>query len=177
MMSLKKIIKAVCLVFYNMFLKNFPSSNSPHAFGCKSRLAFLRHFLKSAGKNVNIQPGVYLYPLCNISIGNNSGIGKDSFVLAPDTVEIGENVMIGPQLIVYTANHGTKRSIPMIHQPMVNAPVKIGNDIWIGARVTILPGVTVGDGAVIAAGAVVTRNVEPYTIVGGVPAKKISERI
>jgi len=125
---------------------------------------------------VNIQPGVYMYPLYNISIGNNSGIGKDSFILAPEVVEIGENVMIGPQLIVYTANHGTERSTPMIHQPMVNSPVKIGNDVWIGARVTILPGVIIGNGAVIAAGAVVTKDVEPYTIVGGVPAKKIGER-
>ena len=117
-----------------------------------------------------------MYPLYNISIGDNSGIGKDSFIVAPDAVEIGENVIIGPQLIVYTANHGTERSTPMIHQPMVNSPVKIGNDVWIGARVTILPGVTIADGAVVGAGAVVTKNVEPYTIVGGIPAKKIRER-
>lgn len=117
-----------------------------------------------------------MYPLYNISIGDNSGIGRDSFILAPEVVEIGENVMIGPQLIVYTANHGIARSAPMIDQPMVNAPVKIGNDVWIGVRATILPGVIIGDGAVISAGAVVTKNVEPYTIVGGIPAKKIRER-
>jgi maltose O-acetyltransferase len=174
--TLKRIIKTVCLGFYTLFLKNFPSSNSSQALGCRLRLAFLRPFLKSAGENVNIQPGVYLYPLYNVSIGSNSGIGRDSFILASDTVQIGEDVMIGPQLIVYTANHRTARSEPMILQPMVNAPVTIGNDIWIGARVTILPGVVIGNGAVIAAGAVVTKNVEPYTIVGGVPAKKIGER-
>lgn len=117
-----------------------------------------------------------MYPLYNISIGDNSGIGRDSIIIAPDTVEIGENVLIGPRLIIYTANHGTDRSIPMIRQSMVKSPVKIGNDVWIGGRVTILPGVVIGDGAVIAAGAVVATRVEPYTIVGGVPAKKIRER-
>jgi maltose O-acetyltransferase len=125
---------------------------------------------------VNIQPGVYLYPLWNISIGDNSGFGRDSYISAEDRVEIGKDVMIGPQLYIYTSNHETKLGIPMIRQSVKTSPVTIGNDVWIGARVTILPGVNIGDGAVIAAGAVVTKHVAPYTIVGGVPARKIKDR-
>ena len=140
------------------------------------RLFFLRPFLKRAGTNVNIQPGVFMHPLWNISIGDNSGIGRNSYINAEDQVEIGDNVMIGPQLFIYTANHATKLGVPMICQEMIKSPVKIGNDVWIGARVVILPGVVIGDGAVVGAGSVVTREVDPYTIVGGCPAKKIRDR-
>ena len=175
-MIIKRILNFIYFSFYNLFLKNFPSSNSPRSLGCKLRIFFLRPLLRYVGKNVNIQPGVYIYPLWNISIGDNSGIGRDSYISAEDRVEIGENVMIGPQLFVYTTNHETKLGIPMIRQAMKKAPVKIGSDVWIGTRVIILPGVNIGDGAVIAAGAVVTKDVAPYTIVGGVPANKIKDR-
>ena len=117
-----------------------------------------------------------MYPLWNISIGTNAGIGRNSYLSAEDKIEIGNDVIIGPELFVYTANHETKLGIPIIQQKMILAPVKIGNDVWIGSRVTILPGVSIGDGAVIGAGAVVTRNVAPYTVVGGVPARKIKDR-
>jgi maltose O-acetyltransferase len=160
-----------------LFIKNFPSKNTPMSFGCRLRLFCLRPLLQYAGHSVNIQPGVEMKPLWNISIGNNSGIGRNSYLSAEDKIQIGENVMIGPQLIVYTANHGTKRDIPMIKQGMIKKPVRIGNDVWIAARVTILPGVSIGDGAVIGAGAVVANDIEPYSINGGVPARKIRERV
>lgn len=117
-----------------------------------------------------------MHPLWNISIGNNSGIGKNSYLSAEDTITIGENVMIGPELYIYTSNHEAKRDCLMIHQNMIKAPVVIGNDVWIGTRVIILPGVKIGEGAVVGAGAVVTKDVAPYSIVGGVPAIKIGER-
>jgi len=175
-MKLKKIAKKILFVFYAIFLKNFPSQNRSSALGCRLRLVFLRLLLKGAGKNVNIQSGVNMYPLWNISIGNNSGIGKNSYISAYDTVEIGNDVMIGPELYIYTSNHEIKRDMPMIRQCMKRAPVKIGNDVWIGTRVIILPGVSIGDGAVVGAGSVVSKSVEPYSIVGGVPARKISSR-
>lgn len=66
---------------------------------------------------------------------------------------------------------------PFVNSPIRdNKPIKIGNDVWIGANVIILPGVVIGDGAVLAAGAVVTKDVEPYSVVGGVPAKLIKKR-
>jgi maltose O-acetyltransferase len=176
-MIFKRVLKFIYLSFYNIFLKNLSSRNDPHSLGCIIRRVFLRPLLGYIGKNVNIQPGVYMYPLWNISIGDNSGIGRNSYLSAEDKIEIGENVMTGPQLIIYTANHETKRDCLMIQQDMIKSPVKIGNDVWIGTRVIILPGVSIGDGAIVGAGAVVTKDVEPYSIVGGVPAKQIGERI
>jgi maltose O-acetyltransferase len=174
---MRTTIKLILISFYNIFLKNFPSKNSPHALGSKLRILFLRFFLRHTGKLVNIQPGVDMRPFENISIGDNSGIGRDSIISAFDRVEIGNNVMIGPQFILYTTNHKIEPHLPIIEQGMRKAPVQIGDDVWIGARVIVLPGVVIGDGSVVAAGAVVTKNVKPYSIVAGVPAKKIKDRV
>jgi len=174
---LRKFLKLFYFGLYNICVKNFPSSNSPRSLGCKLRIFFLRPFLKRAGTNINIQPGVFMYSPEKVSIGNNSGVGRDSYIFASHQVEIGDNVMTGPQLFIITSTHGTDPSTPMIQQPMKFAPVKIGNDVWIGARVTILPGVSIGDGAIVGACAVVIRDVEAYSIVGGVPAKKIGARV
>lgn len=86
--------------------------------------------------------------------------------------------MIGPYCFIYTSNHCTKRTdIPMFRQgDSVPRPVIISDDVWIGARVTILPGVHIGKGAIIGAGAVVTKDVPEYAVVGGNPAKIIKYR-
>ena len=93
-------------------------------------------------------------------------------------ITIGENVMMGPEVVIYQQNHRYDNlDIPMGEQgytPMES--VIIGNDVWIGRRVMIMPGVHIGDGAIIGAGAVVTKDVAPYSIVGGVPAKVIGCR-
>ena len=176
-MSLRLTIKRFIDFFYVLLFKNFPSRNSPESLGCRLRIFYLRRFMKKVGLSVNIQPAVHFEGLHNISVGDNSGIGRNSIIVATCPLKIGRNVMIGPELIVYTANHEMKRDLPMINQPAYGVPVIIGDDIWIGARVTILAGVQIGDGAIIAAGAVVAKNVEPYSIVGGVPAHKIGERV
>jgi maltose O-acetyltransferase len=173
---IKRLIKLIYFSFYNLFVKNFPSQNSPHAMGSKLRIFFLRPFLKYVGKNVNVQPGVNMHPLWNISIGNNSGIGRGSYLSAEATIEIGNDVLIGSELMILTTNHELKKDIPIIRQGMTRAPVKIGDDVWIGARVIILPGVEIGNGAVVGAGSVITKKVDPYTIVAGIPARKIRDR-
>ena len=92
-------------------------------------------------------------------------------------LEIDDNVMMGPEVTILTHTHNIERTdIPMGRQGMRMAKVVIGNDVWIGMRVVIMPGVRVGDGAVVGAGAIVTKDVPAFAIVGGVPAKVIKYR-
>jgi maltose O-acetyltransferase len=119
---------------------------------------------------------VYFGRGSQISIGDHSMIGADAIIGSAAEVKIGSDVLMGPEVIVYTSNHGTRAGVPMRLQPLQIAPVLIGNDVWIGARCIILPGVTIGDGAVIGAGAVVTKDVPSCAVVGGIPARLIRYR-
>jgi maltose O-acetyltransferase len=111
-----------------------------------------------------------------IEIGDNSGLGVNCFIRGQ--IAIGNDVMMGPDVVIITENHSFDRiDIPIRKQGYSNPEkVTINNDIWIGARVIILPGVDIGSGAIIGAGAVVTKNVPAYAIVGGNPAKIIRYR-
>lgn len=152
-----------------------PLSDCRFSFGSKRIRAFCGNLiLEHCGKNVNIEKGAQFDS--RISLGNNSGIGVNAFISA--YVTIGADVMMGPDCVILTANHGFDAlDIPMWEQPFsAPKPVVIEDDVWIGTRVTILPGVRVGTGSIIGAGSVVTHNVEPYSIVGGNPAKLIRYR-
>ncbi len=117
-----------------------------------------------------------LFPPFNEDYGQNIKVGKNVFINSgccfqdQGGIEIGDNVLIGQQVVIATLNHDL---IPEKRANMLPAPVKIGNDVWVGAHATILSGVIIGNGAVIAAGAVVTKDVPPKAIVAGVPAKII----
>lgn len=106
----------------------------------------------------------------DVIIGDNTRIGLHSTVIGP--VEIGSNVNLAQGIVVTALNHNftdcTKR---IDEQGVSTAKVTIGNDVWIGANATVLPGVTIGNHCVVAAGAVVTKDVPPYSLVGGVPAR------
>lgn len=110
-----------------------------------------------------------------ILIGSGSGLGVNCFVHGP--LKIGDNVMMGPDVTILTHTHNIERTdIPMGQQGSRTAEVVIGNDVWIGMRSIIMPGVRIGDGVVIGAGAVVTKDVPDFAIVGGVPARIIKYR-
>lgn len=117
-----------------------------------------------------------LFPPFYTDFGKNITIGKDVFINSgchfqdQGGIEIGDGALIGHNVVLATINHDT---IPGNGRKNHYAPIQLGKHVWIGSNATILPGVTVGDWAVIAAGAVVTSDVPPYTIVGGVPAKII----
>lgn len=112
-----------------------------------------------------------------LKIGNNSSIGPYSYIGCSGYIEIGENVMMSPRVSIYAENHLFDHPELTIKEQGVRREfVKIEDDCWIAANTVILAGVTIGRGSVIAAGSVVTKDVLPYSIVGGVPAKLIKHR-
>jgi maltose O-acetyltransferase len=172
-----KIKNFICLILYYFFARHLPSSESPYALGSKKIRRFLcKRLFQSMGEQVNIEHGAFFGKGDTISIGDHSGLGIDCRISGPLT--IGRNVMMGPEVMIYTSNHEMKDlDQPMIEQGETpKERVKIEDDVWIGARAIILPGINIGKGAVIAAGAVVTKNVPPYAIMGGNPAKIIKFR-
>jgi acetyltransferase-like isoleucine patch superfamily enzyme len=112
-----------------------------------------------------------------ISIGDRTAIGLRDFLHGGGGITIGDDCLLGPDVAVLSENHvADSRQVPIRAQGERRAPVVIGNDVWIGAKAVVLAGVAIGDGAIVAAGAVVTKDVAPYTIVGGVPAREIGKR-
>lgn len=128
-------------------------------------------FSQLIGKEVDDSFG--LFPPFSADYGQNITVGKNVFINSGCCLQdqggivIGNNVLIGQQVVIATINHDIT---PFKRANMTASPVIIGNDVWIGAHATILSGVTIGNGAIVAAGAVVTRNVPANAVVGGVPA-------
>lgn len=113
----------------------------------------------------------FFYPK-NIVIGEDTIIGDHAFLDGRDKLVIGNHTDIASSVMIYNSEHDLSKDD---FSAMV-APVEIGDYVFVGPRVTIMPGVKIGNGAVVAGGAVVTKDVDPFTIVGGVPAKLIGER-
>ena len=170
-----KMIRAFAILTYDLIAVHLPASHQKWSFGAKRLRAFCaRHMLTSCGENVNVERHARFGR--GVTLGDRSGIGINASI--GEQTHIGSDVMMGPDCVIYTRNHRFDRlDIPMREQGYGPVePVVIGDDCWIGGRVTILPGVHIGNGAVIAAGAVVTKDVPPYAVVGGVPAKIIYNR-
>lgn len=116
--------------------------------------------------------------LGQIELGAGSSISNNCCVNGASAgIRIGRNVMIAPNCCLVAFDHGTAlNGVPMVQQPLVEAPIVIEDDVWIGANCTITAGVTIHTGAIVAANSVVTRDVGPHEIVGGTPAKFIKHR-
>jgi len=168
-----KIIKNMMLVIYYMVGIKISSKLG----GNKLRRIITRNIFKNQGKNINIFENVYFGNGTNISVGDNSGIGPESRLITAERITIGSNVIIGPRAMILTGNHNfSDPNIPVNKQGSTELPVIIEDDVWIGANVTILPGIIIQKGSVIGAGSVITKNVAPFTVVGGNPAKEIGLR-
>jgi acetyltransferase-like isoleucine patch superfamily enzyme len=112
-----------------------------------------------------------------ITIGNRTGIGARAFLAGQGGITIGDDVITGPNIKVFSENHNFSDLTQTIKQQGVTKQATvIGNNCWIGGDVTILAGVTIGDGCVIAAASVVTKSVPANSVVAGVPAKVVKSR-
>lgn len=160
---------------YYAYAQHLPRSYS----GFKLGQVWLRRLcgkmmLEHCGKEVNIERNALFSN--KVSLGDYSGIGVNAKIYG--RCYIGNYVMMGEDCTVITRNHQFDRiDIPMMHQDFSEEePVIIGNDVWIGDRVTILPGVQIGDGCIVGAGSVVTRSLPAFSIAAGNPARVIRSR-
>lgn len=164
------------IFFYNKFLKiiSFFPGSSKGAFFNRLRVRVLRKLAIDVGDRCLIRSGVVFNRPENFFIGSDSGLGTGSLISCEGKVKIGSRVLMGADVIIYTSNHvWSEKYGTYFGQGLDIAPVTIGDDVWLGARCIILPGVSIGNGATIAAGAVVTKDVPSLAIVGGVPARII----
>lgn len=111
-----------------------------------------------------------------IVIGAHTTLGDYTYIYASESITIGSRVLIAPFCYLVDGNHGTSRDSFIRTQPLETAQIVIGDDVWLGARTVVLPGITISTGAIIAAGSVVTKPVPGYEIWGGVPARKLGGR-
>lgn len=173
---LERVKRWCLLMLYYGVAKHLPSSSrsSTRIFRIIRRLV-CKPLFDECGTDLNIESGASFGTGRGIKIGNNSGLGIRSQVRGP--LKIGDNVMMGPEVVIFTSNHRFDRyDIAMNQQGSITKPVMIGNDVWIGQRAMIMAGVTIGNGVVIGAGSIVTKDIPDYAVVGGVPAKVLKYR-
>lgn len=130
------------------------------------------------GNNVSVQENVLINAnRGHVAIGNHSWLGPCSIIYGNGGVEIGNDVMVASHCVINTVSHHSNRiDIPMNHQGTYCEQVIIEDDVWIGTAVVILQGVRIGHGSIIGAGAVVTRDIPPFSIALGVPARVTGNR-
>ncbi|MFA6080873.1 MAG: acyltransferase [Patescibacteria group bacterium] len=160
-------IKNICLEFEVFIL---------HLVGCVPCHCFRRFFYRIAGikigKGSTIHTKARFYDPRNISVGADTIIGEGVVLDGRDQLSIGSHVDIATEVMIYNSEHNINDE----NFAADNGKVIIEDYVFIGPRAIILAGVTIGRGAIVGAGAVVTKDVPPYAIVGGVPAKIIGER-
>lgn len=147
-------------------------------FQAKLRILFYTVTLPKCGENLYVHPGTIFYYPHNLYIGDNVYLNRNVFITARAKITIGDNVLIGPNTVMNSGNHlYSDPKTPICLQGHISKEIIIEDDVWIGANTTILCGVKIGKGSVIAAGSVVNRDVPPYSVVAGVPARKVRDRM
>jgi maltose O-acetyltransferase len=169
--------RSLALIIYYSIAKRFPTQPVPGwKIGYILRRWLISILAEECGKNVIIKKNAYLGAAHGLKIGDFSQLGENSRI-GPQ-VTIGRNVLMGPDVVLMTTSHAFENpEIPIRLQgsPPVS-PIVIEDDVWIGTRVVILPGIRIGKGAIIGANSVVSKSVPPLAIFAGSPARHIRNR-
>lgn len=135
--------------------------------------------LLDRGAGVSFAPNVSFRNAERIRLGAGTHIGEYSVLWAGNstgTITLGAKCLLAPGVVITASNYGIERGTPVMDQPKIERDIVLGDDVWLGANVVVTAGVTIGDGAIVGAGAVVTKDLPPFCIAGGVPAKVIGSR-
>ena len=144
----------------------------------KFRYFLVKRIIKKCGKEVVVKDKCHFGNGSKLTVGSYSQLGQNARF--GGEIIIGDYVMMGPDVVIMAVTHDVSdTSKPMIHpsNPSIEKPVEIGNNVWIGTRVIIMPGVKIGSNTIIGAGSVVTKSFSGNSVIAGVPAKLIKERI
>lgn len=167
-------MKKLYFLIYLLFFKNTPEDYRPYALFFPAIRSFLvKKYILKCGNKPRVKKGAEISP--NSTLGNDSELGTRCMIQA--NVHIGNNVIMGPEVKIYSRNHKFDRlDIPIQKQGKNYYETYVGNDVWLGANVIVTAGCKIGSHVIIAAGAVVTKDIPDYAIVGGVPAKILKYR-
>jgi len=170
------MLNKVTYFFYYLIIKQLPHSRY-FSLSNTIRVLYMSKIMKIMpfDSNSTVQNNVYISSPGRVKIGSNCQINENVFIQG---ATIGNHVMIAPNVSLISNMHNhSLTDIPMNLQGKVTGSIiTIEEDVWIGRNAIIMPGLLIGKGSIIAAGAVVTKDVPPYTIVGGVPAKQLKKR-
>lgn len=171
--------RTIWYVFYYGFAQHLPASYRFQPFGELAkwcRAIACKRLFRYCGERVNVEKGANFYTGWEIEIGDDSSLGIDCMI--PYDLKVGKDVMMGPYVVIVGDSHKfSSTHIPMRLQGIKEyQPVRIEDDVWIGARAIILPGLKIGHGAIIGAATVVTKDVPPYAICVGNPGRVIKYR-
>jgi maltose O-acetyltransferase len=171
-------MKKIKLAFYYLILFYLPMQPFPgYKIFYRIKFLCLRKIFNFCGENVIIKSRCYFGNGSKLSIGNNSQLGQNARLVGP--IKLGNNVMMGPDVIIMGVSHDISRlDIPMNDLSLegIENQVCIGNNVWIGTRAILMPGISIGDNSIVGAGAVVTKSFPSNSVLAGVPAKLIKNR-
>lgn len=176
-MVFEKLRKTAALVVYYTIGTKFPTSPAP-----TSKIEYLlkrwllKQIIEQCGEAIVVKHKCYIGNGSSLKVGHRSQLGQNAKI--DPNVTIGNDVLMGPNVMLLTIRHAFEDPTVRINRQgtLPLESVVIGNDVWLGARVIVLPGITIKDGAVVGAGSVVTKDVPCNTVVAGNPAKVIRMR-
>ena len=170
-------MQKIYLFIYYLFAQYLPMQPFPgYRISYAIRQFLVKRIVKKCGDKIFVKDRCYFGNGKRLTIGNRTQLGQNAQL--GGEIILGDDILMGPDIVIMATAHAFDRiDIPINKQGAApEEPVKIGNDVWIGTRAVIMPGVEIGDHSIIASGAVVTKSFPPYSIIGGVPAKLIKSR-